>query len=169
MSQEWYEQLREKYRPSAVRYLLVGESPPDSADNRRRFFYSEKLTVDNLYRSVAIAVLGDAVDLANKPVVLAAIMDRGFWLIDAVDYPINQLLPVKRREILRAAAPDLAARCKAIAPTHGVIICHGGVYRAVAPLLKKAAVRVLQSNPLPFPLGNWRARFVAGVRTCVAP
>jgi hypothetical protein len=30
--------------------------------------------------------------------------------------------------------------------------------------LRDAGVRVLHDQPLPFPLGNWRAEFVAGLR-----
>jgi hypothetical protein len=30
--------------------------------------------------------------------------------------------------------------------------------------LRDAEVRVLHDQPLPFPLGNWRAEFVAGLR-----
>lgn len=34
--------------------------------------------------------------------------------------------------------------------------------------LRTAGVRVLHDDPLPFPLGNWRAHFVAGFRRCLA-
>src|SRR2546422_2294554 len=46
---EWYEELRERYRPERLRYLLIAESPPDPGEGERRFFYSPALTIDNLY------------------------------------------------------------------------------------------------------------------------
>jgi hypothetical protein len=38
------------------------------------------------------------------------------------------------------------------------------VYQLAAPSLRDAGVRVLHDQPLPFPLSNWRAEFVAGTR-----
>jgi hypothetical protein len=111
---EWYEELRERYRPARLRYLLIAESPPDPGDGERRFFYSPALTIDNLYRGVAEAVYGqrEDVDLQDKPAVLR-------------------------------------------------------VYAAIAPSLRNAGVPVLHDEALPFPLGNWRSRFVVGFRTAL--
>jgi hypothetical protein len=55
-----------------MRVLLIGESPPDPGGRERLFFYSPRLTRDNLYRAVAQAVYGHRanVDLYNKVRVL---------------------------------------------------------------------------------------------------
>jgi hypothetical protein len=45
-----------------------------------------------------------------------------------------------------------------------VIICHRVVYQLAVPRLRDAGVPVLHDQPLPFPLGNWRPDFVAGLR-----
>jgi hypothetical protein len=60
--------------------------------------------------------------------------------------------------------PQLVGRCGELAPRRGVVICHRVVYQLAAPSLRDAGVRVLHDQPLPFPLGNWRAEFVAGTR-----
>lgn len=85
----WYEDLRAANRPARLRVLLIGESPPDPGAGERRFFYSPRLTIDNLYRGVADAVYGEHgdVDLRDKPTVLARLKEDGFWLIDAVTSP----------------------------------------------------------------------------------
>jgi hypothetical protein len=166
----WYEQLREQYRPDQLQVLLIGESPPDPGAGERRFFYAPTLQIDNLYRGVAQALYGEhpEVELADKPAVLRRLQADGFWLIDAVDRPVNHLPPGPRRAAITMAAPQLAARCQALAPRRGVIICHRVVYQLAAPSLRDAGVQLLHDQPLPFPLGNWRAEFVAGLRTALA-
>jgi hypothetical protein len=96
--------------------------------------------------------------------VLGRLQADGFWLIDAVDRPINHLPPRPRRAAITAAVPQLVARCRDLAPRRGVIICHRVVYQLATPRLRDAGVRVLHDQPLPFPLGNWRADFVARLR-----
>jgi hypothetical protein len=162
----WYEQLREQYRPDRLEVLLIGESPPDPGAGRRRFFYAPTLQIDNLYRGVAQGLYGDHpdVDLTDKPAVLRRLQADGFWLIDATDQPVNHLPPGPRRAAITAAVPQLVARCRDLAPRRGVIICHRVVYQLTAPSLGDAGVQVLHDQPLPFPLGTWRAEFVAGFR-----
>jgi hypothetical protein len=60
--------------------------------------------------------------------------------------------------------PQLVGRCQDLAPGGGVIICHGVVYQLPGPGLRQAGVRILREEPLPFPLGNWLAEFIAGFR-----
>jgi hypothetical protein len=96
--------------------------------------------------------------------VLRRLQADGFWLIDAVDRPINHLPPGPRRAAITAAAPQLVDRCRDLAPRRGVIICHRVAYQLTASNLRDAGVRVLHDQPLPFRLGNWRADFVTGLR-----
>jgi hypothetical protein len=125
---------------------------------------------DNLYRGVAQGLYGDhpEVDLTDKPAVLKRLQADGFWLIDAVDRPVNHLPPGLRRAAITTAVPQLVGRCRDLAPRRGVIICHRVVYQLATPSLRDAGVRVLHDQPLPFPLGNWRADFVAGLRKALA-
>jgi hypothetical protein len=165
----WYEELRERYRPEHLRVLLVAESPPDPGDGERRFFYSPELRADNLYRGVAQALYGEhEIDILDKPAVLDRMRADGFWLIDAVDEPINKLGSAARARAIAAGVPRLAERCVELAPELGVIICHGKVYAAGARPLREAGVVLLHDKPLPFPLGNWRAAFISGFRQAVA-
>jgi hypothetical protein len=166
----WYEQLREQYRPTHLEVLLIGESPPDPGANERRFFYAPTLRIDNLYRGVALTLYGNDpdTDLTDKPAVLRRLQVDGFWLIDAVNQPINHLPPGPRRAAITSAVPQLVGRCRDLNPARGVIICHRVVYQLTASNLRDAGVKVLHDQPLPFPLGNWRAKFVAGLRRALA-
>jgi hypothetical protein len=165
----WYEELRERHRPDTIRLLLIGESPPDPGAGARRFFYAPTLSHDNLYRGVSAALYGSDpdVDIKNKPAVLERLRHDGVWLIDAVDEPVDKRTTAARRKAIAGHAASLADRTKRLAPTVGVLICHGVVFELVAPALRAAGVTVLHDDPLPFPLGNWRAQFVAGARTAL--
>ena len=162
----WYEELRGRYRPEDLRIILIAESPPDPGSAERRFFYAPRLTHDNLYRGVADALYGDepSFDLRAKRAVLDRISADGYWLIDAVEHPINRDSRSARRAAIKAATPALVERCQDHDPRRGVIICHAEVYKAAASPLRQADIAVLHDEPLPFPLGNWRAKFVRGFR-----
>ena len=166
----WYDELREHYRPRALRLLLIGESPPDPGAGARRFFYAPDLTHDNLYRGVVAALYGDepGFDASRKTAFLQRLRDEGVWLVDAVEEPIDKRSTSARRRAISAAAPLLVERVRRLAPTVGVIICHGVVFDLTAPVLRAAGVKILHSTPLPFPLGNWRAQFVDGFRAALA-
>jgi hypothetical protein len=171
MAGTWYDKLREEYRPECLRVLLIGESPPDPGERERRFFYAPTLAKeDNLYRGVVKALYEDeGVDIRDKPVVLARLRNEGYWLIDAVDEPINKKTRAQRRRLIRARLPDLIRTCVELAPECGVIVCHDLVYQVAAASLGEAGVRVLHDESLPFPIGNWRHRFAEGLGRALAP
>jgi hypothetical protein len=96
-------------------------------------------------------------DIREKPAVLARLRDEGFWLIDAVDEPINKKTRPERRQVIRRAMPRLIDRCRELAPERGVIVCHGLVYEVAAVPLRAAGINVLHDEPL----GNWREAFAS--------
>jgi hypothetical protein len=169
LSKQWYEELREQHRSKQVEILLIGESPPDPGTGKRRFFYSPVLTYDNLYRGVAEAIYGDTpgFDVSDKPAVLERLRADGLWLIDAIDFPVDKKGSATRRAAIAAGVPGLVERCMELAPKRGVIICHSLVFKLAAPGLREAGVLVLHDEPIPFPLGNWRAQFVSRVRAAL--
>jgi len=168
-STAWYEELRNRYRPGVVDVLLIAESPPDPGAGPRRFFYAPQLTHDNLYRGVAQALYGEEPDfeLRDKPAVLDRIKADGLWLIDAVEHPINKTSTSTRRAAISVGVPRLLKRCQQIDPRRGVMICHGLVYELAAPGMRTAEIEILHDQPLPFPLGNWRAQFIDGFRQAI--
>ncbi len=171
MTASIYDRLREEYRPRQLRVLLIGESPPRPHADPLRFFYAPDLApADNLYRGVTEALYGRLADfdLSDKRRNLARLADDGYWLIDAVQHPINHLPRSTRMALIQAEVPRLIERCGALAPTGGVIICHSVVFGAIATRLKDEGVRVLHDDPLPFPLGNWRRKFIDGFRSALA-
>jgi hypothetical protein len=134
MAGTWYDKLREEYRPERLRVLLIGESPPDPGERDRRFFYAPALAKeDNLYRGVVKALYEDeGVDIRDKPAVLARLRNEGYWLIDAVDEPINTRTRAQRRRLIRARLSGLITTCVELAPECGAIVCHDLVYQVAA-------------------------------------
>lgn len=165
----WYEDLRRRYRPTMVRVVFVGESAPDPGSGRRRFFYSEQLTHDNLFRGLMQALYGvGSSDLAcSKASWLARFQQDGFWLLDVANRPVNRLSPRQRLRTLRDAAPAAIARIGAAAPSVGVIVCHRPAYMALEAVGVRDALTLLHDEPIPFPLGNWRRVFVECVRAAL--
>jgi hypothetical protein len=166
----WYAQLREQWQPPNVRILLVAESAPDPGANDRRFFYAPTLTgADNLYRGVIEAFYGRRPGTAGDPKApwLGRLKGDGIFLIDLCPSPVNKLSSRDRRLVLQQHSPALVAKAKALKPD-GVIVCHGPTFKATAKPLRDAGLKLLHREPIPFPLGNWRAQFVAAVREASA-
>jgi hypothetical protein len=163
----WYEQLRNSYRPDAVRVVFVGESAPDPGIGSKRFFYSGELTHDNLFRGLMLALYDATSDRflgGRKPEWLSRFQYDGFWLLDVADRPINKLTPSQRSQARRDAAPAAVARIAEAHPTSGVIVCHGPTFTDLVAAGARDALRLLHDEPIPFPLGNWRAEFATRVR-----
>src|SRR5687767_9241965 len=88
---ENYEDYREDFKPHGqVKVLFIGESPPDPKGGELRYFYKPELSKhDYFYRAVAKAVYGDDVDVEDKLSVLRSLQSDGFWIVDAIEFPVN--------------------------------------------------------------------------------
>lgn len=170
--EEWYQSLREQWKPSHIRLLLVGESAPDDGGDpdNRRFFYSEPLNqADNLFRSV-VAALCDSGKLTKgdlKEPWLTRLRNEGVYLIDLASRPVNALLPAIRRAALKASVEDCVRRVRVLNPD-GIVICHTPTFGLLAGPFRAAHLPLLHDEAIPFPLGNKRSEFVEKVREATA-
>lgn len=168
----WYQTLRSEWKPSKIRLLLIGESAPDDRGDpaNRRFFYSEPLShADNLFRSV-VAALYDSGKLTkgdSKRPWLDRLRTDGVYLIDLTSEPVNALSGTARRLALRASVDDCVKRATELQP-EGIIICHGPSFPLLENPLRAAGLPLLHDAPIPFPLGNTRAKFIEEVRSAIA-
>ncbi len=164
----WYAELRERYRPSDVRLLLIGESAPDPGAAEPRFFYAPTLTgADNLFRGVVLALYAHQFPRGSagmsKVPWLERLKEDGVFLIDLVPFPVNALGSGARSRARRDAVSDAVATATRLDPD-GIIVCHAPSFAALRQSLDDAGLPLLHQTPIPFPLGNKRAEFVAGVR-----
>jgi hypothetical protein len=161
----WYAALRRRWQPEKVRLLLIAESAPDSSSTKRRFFYATELSPwDNLFRGVVSALYGPIPPRTkSKADWLDRLRADGVFLIDLVPYPVNRLGPKERRDALTRHVPALVRAAADLTP-QGIMICHTPTFKAANAQLRDASLTVLHDEPLPFPLGNMRARFVSGAQ-----
>lgn len=162
----WYSELREKYKPSKVDLLLIGESAPSSDESSRRFFYAPVLTQhDNLFRGVVLAMYDHRFPQgssgSSKVPWLTRLKSDGIFLIDLVPYPVNGLDSNLRAKARKDAVADTVDRIRSLDP-EGIVICHGPSHRVLRGPLTEAGLPLLHETPLPFPLGNWREAFALG-------
>jgi len=167
-----YKKYQDEFKPrNRIEVLLIGESPPDPGRGELRYFYKPEYTPpDNLIKGVATAAYPTTIDVSmgeNKKKVLQWLQDNGYWLIDAVEYPINKYPDQERRNLIRGRRGELAAYCKELSPKRGVIICHERVFCLLAVPLCEAGLIILQDECLPFPIGNGVDPFVKGVRVAL--
>jgi hypothetical protein len=128
--------------------LLVGEAPPSALD---RYFYFEDVEVhDSLFRHVAEVVLGEK-PTRDKAPYLDALRDRGVFLIDLSEDPIDSTRD------LAAKVPDLVGRCHAIAPEH-IVLIKVSTYDYAFEALRAAGLPVVDAR-LPFPGSGQQTRF----------
>jgi len=161
-----YERLRRRWKPDRVRLLLIGESAPDPRRAEIRFFYAPTLTAhDNLFRGVILALYGRSPGHAGDPKRpwLEALRRDGVYLIDLVPFPVNGLRSGARARARREHVDSCVLEAVSLEP-QAVAVCHGPSFRALRPALSRGGVPVIHEEPLPFPLGNWREQFAAGLR-----
>ena len=169
-NQAWYEELRRRYRPSQTEIVFLGESAPDPGEGQRRFFYAPELRADNLFRGLMLTLYDAGRDQVAgcKKFWLERFQRDGFWLLDVSLKPVNKLPSSERSRVLRHEAPGAVERIREADPRVGVVVCHTRAFEAAAGPIRAAGIRLLPDRPLPFPLGNRRHQFVAGVRASLA-
>ncbi|PVE63245.1 hypothetical protein [Microbacterium testaceum] len=166
VEESWYSQLRDQWRPAQVKLLMIAESAPDDGGSleNRRFFYSDRLAADNLFRGVVSAMYGttkDDLQQSGKRPWLQKLQQDGFFLIDLAPSPVNTLSRRNRRELLLQSVPGCVTRAQHLEP-EGVVVVKADLYPMLACPLRAAGLHVLQDGPIAFPLGNTRADFVEG-------
>lgn len=153
-----------------MRLLLVGESAPDPGAEERRFFYAPTLDRrDNLFRGVVEALYAPiprgSTGQPKRPW-LERLCADGVYLVDLVPFPVDKLTSGERRRARGEHVPALVAQAQALDPK-GVIVCHAPTFAEAAPALRAAGLLILHDEALPFPLGNTRAAFVAGLQAAL--
>ena len=148
-----FEALRNKYRPSEIRILFIGESPPAGGT----FFYAGK---SNLHDATRDAFHANLPRIRSRPF-LRAFADLGCYLEDLCPTPVNQwgITDPRRVKARGSGEAPLAARLVGSSPRAVVV-----VMKAIVPNVRRAleANRLVTAewHALPFP-GRHRSQFVA--------
>jgi len=90
-----YRSAAARYRPKQIRALFLAESPTAfTLDSKRSyFFFEDNPGGDLLFGTLVEAALGVKYRKhhGTKPALLHQFQSEGFWLMDAVGYPINTI------------------------------------------------------------------------------
>ncbi len=136
-----------------VTTLFVGES---SSGGGTHFYRADS----NLFRATRAAfaqAFGDEA-VSEGPRFLHEFQDHGCWLVDLVDRPVNHLSDEERETLVSAGVAGLATTIAEVAPIHIVAV------KATIDDEVRSAMEVAGSDAdllaLPFPVRQWRAKFV---------
>ncbi len=131
-----------------MKLLLVAEAPPSALD---RYFYFENVRAqDSLFRYVARSILGVEPTRENKPQLVEHLRDRGVFLIDLSEDPVDG-------SPLSNSVDDLVRRAQRLMPDK-IILIKASVYDAAFTALREARLPVVDER-VPFPGSGQQRRF----------
>lgn len=146
------ERLRVRFRPDDVEVLFVGESAPDGGT----FFYEAD---SNLYGAIREACQRAYGPLPEGEAFLEWFKGQSLWLYDLSVRPVNRARGRPRKDAVDEGMLPLARLLRQLGPDYVVAI-----KESIAPTVRRAAdlARLPQTRVrvLPFPLYQWRRRFV---------
>ena len=137
-----------KYRPERIELLLVAEAPPGCVD--RYFYFVGVREHDSLFRYVVRAILKAEPTRENKPELLARLRDRGVFLVDLKQDPVDG-------SSLTDSVPGLVRRVRRLNPER-IVLIKAPVYDAAYASLADAGLPVVDVR-VPFPGSGQQRHF----------
>lgn len=157
--QDRYEALRQRYRPGRIDILLVGESRPAGGS----FFY---LANSNLYYATHEAFQRALGPMPEGTAFLELLRDRGVWLYDLADAPVDRMRGRPRRDAVRERVSDLVDLLRQSRPRL-VIAIKRDLAATLRHALEEADLEPDHLRVLPFPLYQWRRVYVRDLAALV--
>ncbi|MHA1191647.1 MAG: hypothetical protein ACTSP9_05050 [Promethearchaeota archaeon] len=161
-----YERSALKYKPEKkkLKYLFIAESPPygPTKDGKPRYFYFDDVAEkDNLLRYIIKGVFSEEYNKTNKKRWLSELRDNGFFLIDAVEYPIDNLPEGKERnDHIKKNIPILIEKIKDLVNNNTkIILIKRNIFEILIKKLKTPEFNVINKKLLPFPSRGWQNKF----------
>lgn len=163
-----YDKVREKYRPSHIKILLIAESPPPAPDiqSSRQFYYTDRIRHDDrLFVNTVRALYPETIDVkeadleSQKQQWLHRFQNDGFYMIEALqESQVHEVTKKQRQARISESLPQLIDRVKQLAtPDTGLILIKSNVYEQAAEPLKAAGFTVLNTELVDYP-GQYNQR-----------
>jgi predicted transcriptional regulator len=146
-------ELRQEFRPEKVAILFVGESSPAGGTH----FYRGNSNLFRATRQAFATAYGEGV-VPDGPRFLHWFRERGCWLVDVADRPVNRLPDAERRQAVLAGGRALAEVIRDTAPERIV-----AVKASIGSVVREAAAQAEFAGEiveLPFPVRQWRQVYV---------
>lgn len=156
-----YRNQAEKYMPDKIKILFIAESPPAPDKNgRKSYIYFDTVKQEILLTTLTTAVFGDGNCFTKDDIksdFLNRLKNEGYFLIDAVEYPINNIKGRDKEHLIKEESGnllnklnELKKRNKIYSSTK-VILIKVSVFNALHLLLKKQGYNVLNDGKIDFP------------------
>ena len=164
MTTEHLESLRLSFKPTRVRVLLVGESPPAGGT----FFYLANSTLYTYTRGAFARVYGPVAfgPGGTASGFLEFFQQRGFYLDDLCLEPVNHMAPTERRVTCSASAQGFASRLAALKPD-ALVAVKMTLDKDIRAAMALASVADLPLYVLPHPACGNQKRYVNGLIECL--
>lgn len=167
------DEARARYRPDNIKLLLIAEAPPAALD---RFFYFENVKDhDHLYIETMNALycqkpynVGHL--RRNKKSYLERFRTDGFFMIDAVEDPIDQAVSNRNSEsIIIERRQDLFDRLEKLKVRDAkIILVKASVYHSLFGPMKNLGYNIINEGVVPFPSTGQQERYRTMFRKLVA-
>ncbi|MCL4536816.1 MAG: hypothetical protein M1610_04405 [Nitrospirae bacterium] len=157
-------ELREKYRPDKIQYLLIAESPPICENDQVRFFYNpDQEKWDFMFKSIMDCVFPDfkaSYKRGDKHHYLQRFKNKGFYMIDATDIPINNLTEKKRSELIESESESKIKEIeKIISKDTPILLIKKNIFLIFYRKLNDLGYNVVHDEFLPFPSSGHQSKF----------
>ncbi len=156
-----YKKASEKYMPGKINVLFIAESPPTPYSNGvRSYIYFDTAKQEILLTTLTTAVFGDGNCFTKDDIksdFLKRLRDEGYFLIDAVEYPINNIQGKNREPVIREEAENLLVRLNELKLRNNIdsstkiILIKISVFNTLQELLKENGYNVLNDGKIDFP------------------
>jgi hypothetical protein len=157
-----YDKIRQTYKPTHIKFLMIAESPPPSAEvqSSRHFYRSDRVHKDDrLFTNTIKALYLQTADLteaqiqAEKEKWLKQFRADGWYMIEALETSLPHGVTKKERQLLiKQNLNNLIKRVKKLADSSTkIILIKSNVFVAAAEPLRAAGFNVLNKELLDYP------------------
>jgi hypothetical protein len=163
-----YDEIRKKYQPTRIKFLLIAESPPPAPEiqSSRQFYYTDRIREDDrLFINTIRALYPEATSTPEpeleerKEAWLRRLQTDGYYMIEALEISQrHQTTKKQRRERIHESLPRLIERVRELtAKSTKIILIKSNVFVVAAEPLREAGFTVLNTNLVDYP-GHFNQR-----------
>ena len=163
-----FESARRKYKPKAIRFLLIAEAPP-KIESKRFFYFEDVKSEDNLFLETMKVLCPDDSDIKNgntksvrrrKREFLERFKNDGFYLIDASDEPMEDNAYSAKKKQVRKSLSSLAQKVRGLVLGHTkIILISKVVYDVCYDRLVPERFNVINKCMIDFPGSGGQVKF----------
>ena len=157
-----YNSIREHYKPTVIKLLLIAESPPPAAEiqSSRQFYYTDRIRKDDrLFINTIRALYPETMNTkepeleTQKETWLKKLQHDGVYMIEALaDSQEHEITKKQRQERIQQSLPRILSQVRELAgPETKIILIKSNVFEIAAAPLREAGYIVLNTELVDYP------------------